>query len=199
MENNIINDAELVDVTDRDGKINLTFLKDDMIYEVVWNKRKYDPATNDRVESPEKEQQVEGWSEQFFGVPSKDIAKELGSKHDVYVYDTFASLWENTNKFTKEQNGKSYRTEIERIDLEETQISIWYRIEDKLYSSKMSFNQKIRDAYYLNPIKQRKQFAKFETKFGVPVEQKDELIGQEILVKVKCAFGKFYYGEVEKL
>lgn len=197
MENNLIKDCELVDVTDKDGKINLTFLKDDKIYEVGWNKRAYDPSLNDFVESEEKEAKVEEWSQNYFGVPTKELTKKLGSKQDIYVYDTYASLWESQNKFTKEDNKKSWKTQIERVDVNENGIVISYKCDGKLYSSKMSFKQKMGDNYYLNPIKERKQRKNFLDKFGVPVEESDKIIGQEILVKVKCAFGKYYYGEID--
>lgn len=191
--------AKLVDVANKDGKVTLTFLNEDRIYEVNWNLRKYDQVLKDYIESPEKEAQVEEWSKTYFGVSLKDLEKKIGAEQDIYVYDTYASLWESQNKFTKEDNKKSFRTTIEDVILTDTEIQIWYLWNDKKYMSKMSFTQKMGEQYYLNPIKQRKQLDKFEQKFGVPVEDKEELIGKEILVNVKCAFGSFYYGEVNPL
>lgn len=199
MENNLIKNAKLVDVTDKDGKINLTFLKDDKIYEVGWNKRQFDSTLNDWIESEEKEAKVEEWSDRYFGCPTKDLEKKLGTTQDVYVYDTYASLWESKNKFTKEDNKKSWKTQIESIEVDSNGIVISYKCDDKLYSSKMSFTQKMGESYFLNPIKERKQRKNFQEKYGVPVEEADSLIGQEILVKVKCAFGKYYYGEIDVL
>lgn len=191
--------AKLVDVLNKDGKITLTFLNEDRIYEVNWNLKKYDTVLKDFIESEEKEAQVEEWSQKYFGVPVADLKDQIGTEQEVFIYDTYASLWESQNKFTKDDMGKSFRTVIDEIIETDTEIQIWYKWNDKKYMSKMSFTQKMGDQYYLNPIKQRKQLEKFKTKFGVPIEEKEELIGHEILVKVSSAFGKFYYGQVDLL
>lgn len=52
--------------------------------------------------------------------------------------------------------------------------------------------------WFTNPQKKVKQFKKFENKFGVSVENSDEIIGKEIMVEVKVAFGKFPYGDIKK-
>lgn len=200
MENNIIKDAQLVDLTDKDGKITFTFLDDDKVYEINWNKRAYDSTLNDWVESEEKEAKVEEWSKQYFGCPTKDLTKKLGTTQDIYVYDTYASFWESENRFTKEDINSSFRTKIEDVTVDENKIKIRFKWGDKgLYSSKMSFTQKLGDNYYLNPMKERKQREKFQTKYGVPVEEADSIVGQEILVKVKSAFGKYPYAEIDVL
>lgn len=202
MDNTIINDAELVEVVNKDGKITLTFLKDDMIYDVNWNQKAYDPTLNDFIESEQKEAQVEEWSQKYFGCSTKDLEKQLGSKQTIYAYDTYASMWESENRFTKEDKGKSFRTTIEDVVVTDTEIKIYYRWKEKddlKYSSKKSFTKKVGDAYYLNPMRKRKQIEKFEEDFGVSVDNAEEAIGREILVKVKCAFGKFYYGEIDPL
>lgn len=199
---NIIEKAELVDVTDKDGKINLTFLKDDKIYEVGWNKRAYDSTLNDFVENKEKEEKVEEWSQNYFGVPTKDLTKKLGSKQDIYVYDTYASLWQSYSKFTNEDVGQQFRTTIDKVEVTDNGILIVFEWKEKggqLYSSKMGFKQKLGDGYYTNPIKERKQRQAFQDKYGVPVEESDKVLGQEILVKVKKAFGKYPYSEITVL
>lgn len=202
MENKIIENAELVEIKKNEGKIIFTFLKDDMIYEVNWNQKAYDPTLNSFVESEQKEAQVEEWCERYFGCPSDELESQLGTKHTVYVYDTYASLWESENRFSKEDNGKSFRTEIEDIAVTDTEIKIYYRWKDndnKKFSSKKGFTQKVGDAYYLNPMRKRKQIENFERDYGVSIDEAEKAIGHEILVKVKCAFGKHYYGEVQPL
>lgn len=199
MENNLIKDAKLVDVTDKDGKITLTFLADDKVYEVGWNKRAYDPTLNDFVESEEKEAKVEEWSNTYFGVPTKDLTKKLGSTQDVYVYDTYASLWESVNRFTPDMKGQKWRTVIDRVYVEQNGIHICYQCDGTPYESKMSFTQKTGDAYYLNPIKERKQRAKFQEKYGVDADEAESIYGTEILVECKLAFGKYAYGDITVL
>lgn len=196
---NLIKDVELVDVAENDGKITLTFLDGTKIYEVNWNKKVFDNTLKTWSENEDKEKKVEEWSKEYFKTSSDKLSKKIGTKHDIYVYDTYCSMWETQNKFTSEDNGKSFRTTIEEIVETPEEIQIYYRYNDKKYMSKMSFMQKIKERFYLNPIKERKQKEKFQQKFGVPIDKKDELIGQEILVKVRSAFGSYYYGEVDML
>ena len=50
---------------------------------------------------------------------------------------------------------------------------------------------------YAFPIKKEAQFRKFEKKFHVPVERKDELIGHPLMVEVKSAFGTNFWGDIK--
>lgn len=195
----IVKNAELVEVTDKDGKITLTFMNEERIYEINWNRKAYDSTLNDFVENEDKEKQVEEWSKTYFGVPTKKLESKLGTKKDIYYYDTYCSLWESDVKFTKDDNGKTFKTTIDSIVETDSEISIYYYWDDRKFRSKMSFNQKVGDKYYLNPMKQRKQYKNFEKKFGVPIDKKDELIGKEIMVKVRSMYNKYFYGEVSYL
>ena len=53
--------------------------------------------------------------------------------------------------------------------------------------------------WFTNPIKKKKQYDKFETKFGVLVENMQEMVGKKIMCEVKVAFGKFPYVEIKPL
>lgn len=195
----IIKEAQLVDVQERDGKITMSFLDTDRVFEVKWNKKVYDNTLNDWAESKEKEEKVEEWCNQYFGCKTKDLKKQIGTKKDVYYYDTYCSLWQSDIKFTKEDAGKSFQTTIDSIEVTDAEIGIYYYWEENKYKSKMSFNQKVGDQFFLNPMKKKKQLEKFEEKFGVPVEEADSLIGKPILVKVQSAFKKYFYGEITYL
>lgn len=190
-----IEKAELVNVEEKDGKITLTFLANERVYDINWNKKAYDSALNDYVESEIKEQQVENWSQEYFGVPTKDLPTVLGATLPIYSYDTYASLWESQVKFTKEDKGKKENTVIDDIQITEDAILIFYTFEGQKHRSRMGFSTKVGNNFYLNPIQQRKQFKNFEQKFGVPVEDKDTLVGKKIQVTVKQAFSH-YYGDV---
>ena len=52
--------------------------------------------------------------------------------------------------------------------------------------------------WFEDPIRKEKQFEKFKNKFGVPVEDADQILEKEIMVEVKKAFGKFTYGDIKK-
>ena len=54
-----------------------------------------------------------------------------------------------------------------------------------------------RKEWFINPIKQKKQYDKFKQKFLIDVENVAELIGKPITVEVKKAMGKYIYSEVK--
>ena len=119
------------------------------------------------------------------------------------MYDSFNSLWEVnfTNKFQAEHKGKSFQTVIDEIEDNGTSILIKYKWKGEPYQSKMTYadySEELKQ-WFVNPQKRKKQFDKFVDRYGVSVEDKDELIGKSIIVNVKCAFGKFYYGEITLL
>ena len=41
--------------------------------------------------------------------------------------------------------------------------------------------------WFGDPVKKEKQKAKFETKFGIPFKDKDQLIGKDIMVEIDTA------------
>jgi hypothetical protein len=51
--------------------------------------------------------------------------------------------------------------------------------------------------WFINPIKQKKQYEKFENKFQMPVTEVENMIGKNVLVEVKKAMGKWIYTEIK--
>ena len=49
----------------------------------------------------------------------------------------------------------------------------------------------------MNPVKKKKQFEKFETKFNMPVSEIENMVGKQVLVEVKKALGKYIYSEIK--
>ena len=67
------------------------------------------------------------------------------------------------------------------------------KYEDKEYQSNMGWAKFVEGTgWFGDPVKKEKQKAKFETKFGIPFKDKDQLIGKDIMVEVDTAFGKPY-------
>lgn len=190
-----IKDAKLVDVTEQDGKITFTFLGNEKVWNVVWNKKKYSPDTGEFIESEEKEKQVEEWSQNYFKCSTSELPLAIGTVCDIYSYDTYCSLWESQSKFTKEQFQKKENTVIDAIDVTDEAILIFYRFDGEKHRSRMGYSTKVGNEYYLNPIQQRKQFTNFKNKFGVDIKDRGKLIGKKIQVTVKRAFNH-YYGDV---
>lgn len=190
-----IKDAKLVNVQEQDGKITLTFLGNEKVYDVIWNKKKFDTNSGEFVESEEKENTVEEWSKQYFKCSTSELPLAIGTILTVYSYDTYASLWESQAKFTKEQFQKKENTVIDAIDVTDEAILIYYKFDGEKHRSRMGYSTKVGDSYYLNPIQQKKQFTNFKNKFGVDVKDRGKLIGKKIQVTVKRAFSH-YYGEI---
>lgn len=169
------------------------------VHTIKWNKKAYDAEHKKFVESEEKEKQVEEWANQYFNLNLEEIEKAIGQVKDVYAYDTFDSLWECVQKIPPELEGQILSATIKAITLEKEGIRIDFDYEGDVYRSNMSFTDKIGDTYYINPQKRKKAVEKFEEKFHVPVEESDKLIGKQIMVEIKKAFGKFIYADIKKL
>lgn len=197
---------ELMDVeyTNENKKAILTFLDEERgeIREVNFNKQAYDSLANKYVDDAEKEQRVEEWSEQYFNLTFDTLAQAIGERKEVYCYDRFNSLWpaSDVKKFDKSMQGQIINGEITEIIVDNVAIKIRFDYDGETYESKMTYAvyNTVRKEWFLNPIKKDKQFKKFEEKFHVPVDEKDNLVGQDIMVEVKTAFGS-PYAEIKNL
>ena len=202
---NLRKDLELIEVQyENEGKkAVLTFLdtENTQVLEVNFNRQVYDNGTF--VDDEEKAQKVDEWCEQYFETTFEGLKDCLGVRKDIYQYDSFNSLWESTEtkRFDVKQKGKIFETEIKRIEDDGKGIHIYYDYEGDEYETKMMYSDYIetRQEWFLNPQKKLKQYEKFERKFGVPIEDFEELIGKKIMVEIKIAFGKFAYGEIKDL
>lgn len=197
-------DLELVDVEYENGgkKAVMTFLDRDRREVRVVNFNKQNYSNGQFVDDPEKAAKVEEWCKQFFDCAFDVLDDQIGTKHDVYVYDTFNSLFEIdvVEKFTEDMNGQIYQTAVKEITLDDYFIKIRYDIEGRTYESKQTFGVYVESTkeWFLDPQRKAKEFKKFEEKYGVPVEDRDKLIGHDLIVEVKCAFGKHYYGDIKR-
>ncbi|MCV2520384.1 hypothetical protein QQG09_08325 [Melissococcus plutonius] len=201
----LLKDLELMEVAINDGTATLTFLDAEKgeIREVFFRKNKYDRDKNKFVPDEKQAEQAEAWSQEYFGLKFDDLGKAVGQVKDVYAYDNFNSLWESTvvEKFTKDQTGEIFSTEIKEIEDDGNAIHIRFDYNGKTYQSNMGYSKydENRKQWFVNPQKKQKQYKKFEEKFYVPIENKDELTGKEIMVEVKVAFGTNTYAEIKKL
>ena len=149
-----------------------------------------------------KAEKVENWCSEYFQCSFKDLPDKVGTRHDVYVYDNFNSVFECdiVEKFTDDMVGQVFQTAVKEIMMDDYAIRIRYEIDGKTYESKMSFGMymKTTKEWFVDPQKKKQQLAKFEEKFGVPVAQCDDLIGHPLMVEVKTAFGNCLYGDIKK-
>ena len=197
-------DLELVavDYENNGKKAVMTFLDAErrQVRVVNFNRQSYKDGKY--VDDPEKAEKVDKWCADFFKCGFNDLAEQIGVKQDVYCYERFNSLWEieQIEKFTADMAGQIFQTEVKDIVVDDYFIKIHYDIEGKTYESKMSYGiyMKGTNEWYQDPVKKESQFKRFEEKFHVPVERKDELIGHPLMVEVKSAFVSNYYGDIKK-
>ena len=203
----LLKDLELVAVEfDNDGKkAVLTFLDEEHgeIREINLNKQKYDQASNKFYDDEERDKKMEEVSQTHFKLDFKDLAQAIGTKKDIWAYEKFNSLIEmkQVEKFEKDMVGQIIEGVVKEVEDDGIGIKIRFEYEDELYESKMNYSEYLeaRNQWYVNPQKQEKQYKKFEEKFGIPIDRKDELVGQKVLVEVRLAMGKYVWNDIKPL
>lgn len=197
----LIKDAQLADVEKSQDRIVFNFIKDGELYEVIFRLQAYNTLSKKFEPSEEKEEQVEGWCKEYFDLSMNDIEKAVGTNKDVWVYDTFCSLWEVDSKFTPDQEGKVLSAKIKDIQMLNDCIYVRFVVDDDglTYPKRYSFAKEVNGQRYPSPQKKAKRLEEFEKIFKVPFEDKDKLIGKKIQVEVKKAFGQFLYAEIKNL
>lgn len=201
----IIKNTELVEVTyeNDNKKVVLTFLDREAgeIREVNFNRQSY--KDNKYVDDPEKAAKVDEWCKEYFNTKFDKLTDCIGVKKDLYAYPKFTSLFEveMINKFTDKEKGKIYQTVIKEVVVDDLFIKVRYEADNLLRETKYTcckFLESMKK-YYPDPVRKEKEYEKFKEKFGVEVQNADELIGEKIIVEVKSAFNKFYFGEIKDL
>lgn len=196
-------DLELVNVEFENGnqKAVLTFLDRERKQVRVVNFNRQSFKDNKYVDDPDKAAKVDEWCQTYFGTTFAQLPSCIGVKKDVYTYDRFNSLWEaqQVEKFTKDMVGQIFQTEVKEIVVDDYFIKIRYMIDGKTYESKQTFGMYMKETgeWFQDPNKKEKEYQKFETKYLVPVEEAQTLIGHPLMVEVKTAFGTNYYGEIK--
>ncbi|EAE3352542.1 hypothetical protein E1U67_11795 [Listeria monocytogenes] len=193
----------MVEVVIKEGKATLQFIDMDRgeLREVIFNKNVFDKEKNEFVPDEEKAAKVEEWCQEYFQLTFDDLSKAVGEKRDVYAYDKFNSLWESEQiaKFDKDMVGQIISSTVKDVTDDGIGVHIKFEYEGELYQSNMTYSDYMETMkkWFTNPQKQRKQYEKFEEKFGISIDNKEELIGKDIMVEVKSAFGKFVYPDIK--
>lgn len=196
---------ELIEVEQTAERTVFTFLDRDRgeVRDITWNTKKYDPDTNKWTPSQETMERVEGWAKEYFDTDYVGLANlgDQGITKDIYTYDKFNSLWESTQmaKFTKEDVGQIFSVTVTDVVEEVSGLKIKFDYEGETYQSNMGWAKYIEATkeWFLDPIKKSKQQAKFEDKFGIAFENKEQLIGRDMMVEVSLAFGTAVYVEIK--
>lgn len=203
----ILENLELVQVTyESEGKkALLTFLHEEIgeIREVSFNRQAWDPLQSKFVDNEEKATKVDEWCEEYFQTTYDKVTDCIGVKKTIYDYGTYCSLWEtgDIDKFKDDDLGLIDEAVIKEIKLDDVGIKIHIEYEDKVYESKMVYAKWLDSLkkFFVNPQEKKKKIDKFKEKFGVDIENKDELIGKTVMFEVKKAGGKHLYVEIKPI
>lgn len=206
MENKIEN-AQLIEVAyeNDNKKVIMTFLDSDEgeVREVNFNKQNYDNDAKKWVDDPDKAQKVADWSQKYFGTDFDHISDNIDNIYTIYAYPTFNSMYpvEVIEKFTKDEVGDFFTTPIKEIKDDGNAIRIRFDYNEQTHESKMTYGKYVESLkkWFPNPVAKAKKYDDFKDKFGVPVEKSDTLIGKDITVEIKEAFGKYAYAEIKKM
>lgn len=188
---------------DNNQKVTLTFLHEDKgeVRDVSLNKGIFDQKTKKFVYDEKKAAQVDEWCEEYFGLPFERMGEAIGEWKEIYCYPNFNSLWEvqMIEKFGDDMEGQIFETEIVKAFDDGKKISLQFEYENGLYESKMQYADFLegRNEWFVNPQKRKKQYEKFEEKFGLLVGEIEQMVGKKVMVEVKKAFGEFIYNEIK--
>lgn len=207
MSETILKDLELVEVEYNDSKMKATLSFVDRengeLREVNFNKQVFDGDKKKWKDDSEKAEKVENWSKEYFDTTFDTLDSAIGTKHDVYAYDKFCSMFhvDQVEKFTDEQVGTMLSSQITDIFDDGIALKIRYDIDGAVHETKYTYAKFLEQTkeWLPNPITKTKKLEKFEGIFHVPFEKAESLIGTDIMIEVKSAFGKFPYGEIKKL
>lgn len=194
----LLTNLPIVDVQIEDGKAVVTFVDQEKgeIREVNFNKKKYDQSANKFVDDDEQATKTEEKVQRLFGLDFDQLGQAIGQTYDIYAYDTFNSLEPVSvvEKFDKDMIGQIIQTEVSEVAVDKVGLHIKFDYEGKTYQSNQNYAKYMEGTgeWFTDPQKRKKQEAKFEEKFQIPVADKDELVGKSIMVEVKSAFGKPY-------
>lgn len=200
----ILEQLELVNVEFEElKKATLVFLDENQgeIREINFNKQVYDQDTKKWSDDEKQAEKVATWCEEHFNLPFERLAEAIGERRDVYCYDNFSSLHpvKIITKFEEDMVGQIFEAEVIHAEDDGKKISIQFDYDDHLRESKMQYADYLdaRKEWFPNPVKRKKQYAKFEEKFDILVGEIDQLIGKTVMIEVKKAMGKYVYCEVK--
>lgn len=199
----LVKELELVSVEYDNGTALLTFLDEELgeIREVNIRKTRFDQDKKKQVPDEKAAIRAEEIAQEFLGVSFDEIETVVDKKFTVYIYEKFNSLKETivVDKFSTDDVGAIFSTPVIDVFDDGKGIHIQFEEDGKLRQSNMGYSKydEVRNQWFVNPQQKVKQYAKFEDKFGIKVEDMKDLIGKEIMVEIKLAFGTAAYAEIK--
>lgn len=209
-----LNNLELVETVknDKNNQLNLLFFDEleGLIYEVKFNKEKYNKHTGKYEQSDEQEAWANDQLIKELGFGWNNIEQAIGQKKDIYVYDDrerpFNSLWESKSLAKPDEDFyNEHITGVETTikDISDTGVGFTvffeidgndYKTNNPLSGGSFTYSDWIdsRKAYFPNANKLIQAKKNFKKIFGCDIEDADKFIGSKILV-VPAKAGKTVY------
>lgn len=201
---NLIEQLSLMNVETTEQSVTFDFLDESegMLYPVKWNIQAYDETAKKWVDSDEQKEKVEEWAKEYFNTNLEGL-NNLGEdvKKDVWHNGKFNSLWEvkYLSKFDKERKGEILNVTIKDVYRDDFGLKVKYENGGEDYACNFSTSKYFRNLKksFTDASKEMKAKEKFEEIFGVPFEDGEKLIGEEMMVEIK-AIGVNTYAEPKK-
>lgn len=198
-------EAQLIEVEfqNESKKALLTFLDEEAgeVLEVSLNQQSYEDG--EFVDDPERAERVKANAQEWFGTDFDNLTDKIGETYTVYKYGTFNAMVELdiVEKFTLEDVGEIIEAPITEVIDDGVKVSVRFEYGDKTRELKMTYGKWVDGVkkFFPNPVKQAKTYAKFKENFGVSIDDKDELVGRTMMVKIELAFKKYPYTSFLKL
>lgn len=207
MAETVLDDLELIEVERSDDKqrATLTFLDEEHgeVREVTYSRQSFDPDKKEWYDDPEKAKKADEWAQEYFKTSYDTLEESIGSRHKIFAYDNFASMYhvDQVAHFEEDMVGQIVQAKVSGVVDNGAKIVIQFEYEGDIYASNMTYSRylEVQKKWFPNPQLKTKKYADFLKKFHVPVSEADKLIGKNIMVEVKRAFGKFIYADIKPL
>lgn len=188
---NLIGNLEIVEVKEDDVALELLFFNETAgeVHTVRVKKQKYDEAKHTYVKDDETYQRYEETLADTLKVAPTDVESLVGQSFDVWDAGNYCALWDSKtySKFSEEDIGQILNADVVEIQVQDSKAVIVLDVDGEQYASNINWGNWVQSLNKSLPDPQRreKQQAKFETKFGIKWDNRDELIGKTVLIEVR--------------
>lgn len=182
---------QIVEIEDKEDALTLTFFHESAgeVRQVKLKKQRYDEATKKNVPDEEQYERYINNLKELLGVSEDEIETLIGLSFEVWESENYCSLYEPKTlaKFGEEEIGQIYTAEIEEIRVYDAKAQIILGYDGKRYGSNINWGNYVEalKKSLPNPQKKHKQLEKFEKNYHVKFEDRETLIGTDVMIEVK--------------
>ena len=188
---NLIGNLEIVEVKEDDVALELLFFNEAAgeVHMVRVKKQKYDESKHAYVKDDDTLAQYEMNLRDVLDIEPTEVESLVGKSFDVWDAGTYCALWDSKSysKFSEEDIGQILNADVVEIQVQDSKAVIILDVDGEQYGSNINWGNWVQSLNKSLPDPQRreKQQAKFETKFGIKWDNRDELIGKTVLIEVR--------------